>query len=146
MKDGTELNPVLIILAIALVVCAALWKLVAPNADFFLTVSTIFGNALTLVAGWAIWRFTPLNVVVLASAFPSVAWPMWWPVLESSANREGQSGFGFLRGATAVTSPPLDVWWDSAWFKWGVEATFVGLLCGVVYFVYFSERNRYYRY
>lgn len=114
---------ILILLPIGAFLLFVLWLSRSIGADFQTTLEAVFQTAVCLALAGAIIWFADLKLSLIASGFSVFSWPFWWKVLDSIANGGKNQTEFFL---------PQEVWYTTAWFKYGIEVALIGLLIFVI--------------
>lgn len=102
------------------------------GADFQTTLVAVLWSTLTLcVAGVLCFTEFRPSLPVLTSGTSCLLWPIWWKVIDSIAN-------GGSDPDTLEFRFPVEVFWNTSTFKYGIE---IGLVSLFLFFL--SRRNRY---
>jgi len=120
-------NPLGVILLIVLgLALLGVWNFSRSiGADFQVTLEALGRSAAVIGIAGGIWYFLRLNVMLLGVGTAAGLWPCWWKVLDSIANNGANPDKMDFRF-------PIDIWWNTNWFLYGVEAT---LIAAAVYLV-----------
>lgn len=116
-------NPIGIIILIAVAfIMFWVWRFSdAIGAEFEVTFSAVARSSVALILVGLVWYWLKPNPMKLLIGLCVFIWPLWWPVLNSIANNGVAEELLF----PALTQ---HYWWNTDWFKWGVEAVFIVLI------------------
>lgn len=112
-----------LILVLVVVVVAGVWYLSRViGADFKVTGEALFRSVGAIAAAGGVWYFIKPRWHVLLAGSLLILWPLWWPVLGSIATNGA--------GAPDIWGyqPQVMPWWNTNWFKYGIEVGLFGAL------------------